>query len=112
MRIALAIGVLSCLCGASVAGAGDGVRARPDLFVTVPLESPSPGVVFPFGGSHHALPGVVAVDRPPYFCVAHARPFRDRVAFVTHLRTRHGLAPKQIPQSVVVDGGQVRYIGE
>jgi hypothetical protein len=93
------------------AGEAGGGRARPELFVTVPLES-STGVVFPFGGSHHAVPGVVAVNRPPYVCVAHTRPFRERAAFVTHLRMQHGLADDDIPASVVVGGGQVRYVGK
>ena len=112
-----------------VVGAVDGrVRAQPapaapdavrrghggntDLFVEVPLDAPSPGVVFPFGGSHHQVPGVVAVNRAPYYCVPHARGFRERAAFVEHLRTRHHLQDADIPQAVLVAGGQVRYVGK
>lgn len=83
-----------------------------DLFIEVPLTAPSPGVVFPFGGSHHQVPGVVAVNRPPYYCVPHARGFRARAAFVEHLRTRHHLSDADIPQAVLVAGGQVRYVGK
>jgi hypothetical protein len=84
---------------------------RTDLFVAVPLEGPTPGVVFPFGGSHHQVPGVVAVNRAPYFCTPHARAFHDRAAFVAHLRRRHGLDDADIPRAVLVQGGQVRYVG-
>ena len=83
-----------------------------DLFVAVPLEGPTPGVVFPFGGSHHQVPGVVAVDRAPYVCMPHHLAFHDRAAFVAHLRRRHGLDDADIPRAVLVQGGQVRYVGD
>jgi hypothetical protein len=86
--------------------------ARTDLFVEVPLDDHSTDVVFPFGGSHHQVPGVVAVNRTPYYCARHARGFHERAAFVGHLRTRHGLDDADIPRAVLVDGGQVRYLGE
>ena len=105
--------ILLVLASALPAHAGDVRRAvRPDLFITVPLEAPSPSVVFPFGGSHHTVPGVVAVNRPPYVCVPHRRAFHDRADFVAHLRVRHGLRDDEIPASVVVGRGQVRYIGD
>jgi hypothetical protein len=111
--VRLAVVLVLVLATAVPARAGD-VRhlARPDLFITVPLEPPPSTVVFPFGGSHHTVPGVVAVNRAPYVCVAHARTFRERADFVTHLRIRHGLSDDEIPRSVLVGGGQVRYVGE
>jgi hypothetical protein len=98
------------------AEAGDGRRAGrgadTDLFVAVPLETDT-GVVFPFGGSHHAVPGVVTINqKAPYFCRAHARGFRDRPAFVEHLGVQHGLTDRDIPGLVVVGRGQVRYVGD
>jgi hypothetical protein len=87
-------------------------NVRTDLFIELPLERYSTGVVFPFGGTHHAVPGVVAVNHAPYYCAPHARAFRDRAKFVAHLRTRHGLEDRDIPAAVLVDGGQVRYIGD
>ena len=82
-----------------------------ELFIEVPLDY-STGVVFPFGGSHHTVPGVVAVNRAPHLCVVHARAFRDRAGFVGHLRMRHGLVDAEMPGAVLVDGGQVRYLGD
>jgi hypothetical protein len=111
MRSALALVLV--LAAATFADAGDvgGGVARPDLFVAVPLESDSGKVVFPFGGSHHTLPGVVAVNRPPFVCVSHATAFRDRSDFVTHLRTRHGLSDDEIRRGVIAGHGQIRYVG-
>jgi hypothetical protein len=112
MRSALVLVLV--LTAAASAHAGDGASGavRPDLFVTVPLESDPGRVVFPFGGSHHTLPGVVAVNRPPYVCVTHATAFRERSDFVTHLRTRHDLSDDEIRRSVVAGHGQVRYVGD
>ncbi len=88
-----------------------GAPLRPEVFLDAPLDQPSPGVVFPFGGSHHQLPGVVAVDRAPYYCVPHQRAFRERMDFVAHLRDAHGLADDEIAGAVLVAHGQVRYVG-
>ena len=85
---------------------------RTDLFIEVPLDRYSTDVVFPFGGAHHTVPGVVAVNHAPYYCAPHARAFRERGGFVAHLRTRYGLKGTDIPAAVLVDGGQVRYIGD
>jgi hypothetical protein len=84
---------------------------RPDLFIEVPLDQYTPDVVFPFGGSHHQVPGVVAVNHAPYYCVPHQRAFRERADFVVHLRTRHGLTDDEIRRVVLVVRGQVRYVG-
>ena len=66
---------------------------------------------FPFGGSHHQVPGVVAVNHAPYYCVPHQRAFRERADFVVHLRTHHGLTDDEIRRVVLVVRGQVRYVG-
>src|SRR4051812_35126840 len=85
---------------------------RPEVYLDVPLAAPTPGVVFPFGGTHHAVPGVVAVNRAPYVCARHGRPFRDRAAFVEHLRRVHHLDDAAIGRDVVVRDGQARYVGD
>jgi len=83
-----------------------------NLFVEIPLDRYSTGVVFPFGGSHHAVPGVVAVNAAPYYCAPHRRTFASRAGFVAHLRSTHGLDERDIPRTVLVEHGQVRYIGD
>lgn len=83
-----------------------------DLFVEVPLDYDT-GVVFPFGGSHHAVPGVVTINKKaPYFCRPHNLGFRARAAFVEHLSVKHGLTDRDIPGMVLVDHNQVRYVGD
>ena len=84
---------------------------RTDLFVEVPLDYDT-GVVFPFGGSHHAVPGVVSINHDPYYCRPHDRSFADRAAFVEHLSVKHGLSDREVPSMVVVRGDQVRYVGD
>jgi hypothetical protein len=113
------LAVLLVLAATTVAAAADPrverrgrAGLRTDLFIEVPLDGYSTDVIFPFGGSHHTVPGVVAVNRAPYYCAPHARAFRERAKFVTHLRTKHDLADVEIPEAVLVDGGQVRYIGD
>jgi hypothetical protein len=84
---------------------------RTDLFIEVPLEYDT-RVVFPFGGSHHAVPGVVSINKAPYFCGPHKQSFRERVAFVEHLSVKHGLTDEEIPRMVMVRDNQVRYVGD
>jgi hypothetical protein len=84
---------------------------RTDLFVEVPLDYDT-SVVFPFGGAHHAVPGVVAINHDPYYCRAHDLSFRDRARFVEHLSVKHGLSDREIPSLVVVGDDQVRYVGD
>lgn len=84
---------------------------RTDLFVEVPLDYDT-RVVFPFGGSHHAVPGVVTINRAPYYCRPHKQSFRERAAFVEHLSVKHGLSDQEIPSMVLVDHNQVRYVGD
>jgi hypothetical protein len=85
--------------------------ARTDLFVEVPTEYDT-RVVFPFGGTHHAVPGVVGINSEPYYCRPHDVSFADRARFVEHLSVKHGLTDREIPQLVVVRGDQVRYVGD
>ncbi len=94
------------------AGGRRGQRVETDLFVAVPLAHDT-RVVFPFGGSHHAVPGLVTINKKaPYFCVAHRRGFGDRVSFVEHLGVVHGLTDREIPAMVLVAHDQVRYVGD
>lgn len=87
-------------------------RGEAELLIPVPLEYDT-SVVFPFGGSHHAVPGVVTINQPePYFCRPHRLGFRDRPAFVEHLGVQHGLADRDIRGMLLVDGNQVRYVGD
>jgi hypothetical protein len=114
MRIVLAM-VLAVVTVVT-AGADDGRRryhgeARTDLFLEVPLDHET-GVVFPFGGSHHAVPGVVTINRAPYFCRPHHLSFRERAPFVEHLVVKHGLTDREIPGRVLVERNQVRYVGD
>ena len=116
MRRVLAAVSIVLMSAVSVA-AGDawiGHRGGPrtDLFVEVPLEYDT-SVQFPFGGSHHAVPGVVTINAPaPYFCRPHDRSFRTRQTFVEHLAVKHGLSDREIPKLVIVDRNQVRYVGD
>jgi hypothetical protein len=119
MRTAIVATVLFGLLLASVPPAPAGEVAvrrhrqhvRPELYLDLPLDYDT-AVIFPFGGSHHAVPGVVSIDRQPYRCLAHERAFRERIHFVVHLRREHGLADDQIPAAVVVDRGEVIYLGD
>lgn len=82
-----------------------------DLFVDVPLDYDT-SVVFPFGGSHHAVPGVATINQAPYYCLPHQLAFEDRAAFVEHLSVKHGLSDREIPRMVLVRNNQVRYVGD
>jgi hypothetical protein len=84
---------------------------RTELFVEVPANHDT-RVVFPFGGSHHAVPGVVSINQAPYYCRPHKQSFRERAAFVEHLSVKHGLSDQEIPSMVLVDHDQVRYVGD
>jgi hypothetical protein len=114
MRIALAMALVVLTTAdlrADDLRRGHGGDARTELFVEVPLEYDT-RVVFPFGGAHHAVPGVVAINKAPYFCRPHNRAFRDRAAFIEHLGVKHGLSNREIPDRVLVKGNQVRYVGD
>ncbi len=91
---------------------GRGRHAYGGLFLDVPLDYDT-SVVFPFGGSHHAVPGVVGINqKAPYFCRVHDLGFRARAPFVEHLSVKHGLTDREIPNLVLVDRHQVRYVGD
>jgi hypothetical protein len=101
---------------AASASAGDGPRRfrgdpRTELFLDVPLDYDT-GVKFPFGGSHHAVPGVVTINQAPYYCRPHQLSFEERAAFVEHLSVKHGLTDREIPSMVLVEHNQVRYVGD
>ncbi len=85
--------------------------ARPEVWVGVPAAAPTPGVIFPFGGAHGPVPGAVTIDRAPYYCEAHAHAFRDRAGFLAHLRRQHHLTDDEAAKALVVERGQVRYVG-
>jgi len=86
-------------------------KVETNLFIEVPLDYDT-SVKFPFGGSHQTVPGTVAVNRAPYYCQRHDKAFAERPGFVAHLRVEHGLEDRDIPAAVLVEGGQVRYIGQ
>ncbi len=114
MRTLLA--VLLGLAVATTVAAGDQHGHRhggvaTDLFVDVRLDYDT-SVVFPFGGSHHAVPGVATINQAPYYCRPHDMSFQDRAAFVEHLSVKHGLTDREIPRLVLVRHNQVRYVGD
>lgn len=112
MRVALFV-LLTMVATSAFAGGPAGWRGDPraDLFVDVPLDYDT-RVIFPFGGSHHAVPGVATINQAPYYCRPHKLSFEERAAFVEHLRVKHGLSDREIPSTVLVDHNQVRYVGD
>jgi hypothetical protein len=110
MRLAFLLVVL--LSAPAWAGERRHRHTETDLLIQVPLDHDT-GVVFPFGGSHHAVPGVVTINQPaPYFCRPHRLGFRDRPSFVEHLGVKHGLSDREIPGMLIVHENQVRYVGD
>ena len=85
---------------------------RTDVWVNMDPKDYSTDVEFPFGGSHHAVPGVVSINGKPYRCVVHEQRFKERSHFVAHLRTGHGLTDDAISSAVIVDRNEVVYLGE
>lgn len=114
MRTVLVVTLLLTTAGSVAADDVERHRhgeARADLFVDVPLHYDT-SVVFPFGGSHHAVPGVATINQAPYFCRPHQLSFRERAAFIEHLAVKHGLSDREIPNLVLVEHNQVRYVGD
>ena len=115
MRIALALAVVlvtATMVRADEPGWRRHGHVETDLFVEVPLQYDT-RVVFPFGGSHHAVPGVVTINKKaPYYCRPHKLSFQSRTTFVEHLSVKHGLTDQEIPNMVLVDHNQVRYVGD
>ena len=83
MVVLVAVVLVTLLATSAFAGGPAGWRGDPraDLFVDVPLDYDT-RVIFPFGGSHHAVPGVVTINRAPYYCRPHKLSFEARAAFV------------------------------
>lgn len=85
-------------------------RARPDLGIVIPLEPREHNRLQWFGRQdRHVVPGTVTINKAPYVCDGHERRFRDRDAFVAHLRADHGLKPDEIPDALVVLKGVVHF---
>lgn len=92
-------------------GTGQG-RVRTDLGIVIPVEPREHDRLQWFGRQdHHVVPGTVTIDKAPYVCDAHDRRFRDKDAFVAHLRADHGLRPDEIPDRLVVLKGVVHFSG-
>jgi len=93
-------------------------RGQPRVYTWVPPPdavydgSYNRGRVYFYGKDRMEVPGVVAVNRPPYVCDLDGRVFRDKEAFVAHLRTTHvdRLQERPDPSFVVLDG-QVHFTG-
>lgn len=98
--------------------AGPNGRNRVDVYTWVPPPdglydtSSAGGRVYFYGKDRMEVPGVVAVNRPPYVCDLDRQVFRDKQTFVAHLRTMHGdrLADRPDP-AFVVRNGQVHFTG-
>jgi hypothetical protein len=90
----------------------------PKVYTWVPPPDPvydgtyGDGGVYFYGKDRMEVPGVVAVNRPPYVCDLDRQVFRDKQSFVAHLRRSHGdrLAESRDPSFVVHDG-QVHFTG-
>ena len=119
VAMALAVSLVAADPGGPgpVHGRGRG-RGQPDVFTWVPPpEMPydggyGRGRVYFYGKDRLDVPGVVAVNRPPYVCDLDERTFADKQAFVAHLRSAHPdrLAERPEPSFVIVDG-QVHFTG-
>jgi hypothetical protein len=94
-----------------VAAAEPGRRGgRDDLDIVVPIDPREHERLYWFGRpDHHLVPGTVTINRAPYVCDPHRRSFRERDAFVAHLRTVHRLAADEIPGALVVEDGVVHF---
>jgi hypothetical protein len=68
------------------------------------------GGVYFYGKDRMEVPGVVAVNRPPYVCDLDRQAFRDKQSFVAHLRRTHGDRLAERPDFIVHDG-QVHFTG-
>jgi hypothetical protein len=99
--------LLAATCATSVAGDG----GRSDVEVFVPVDPYEHERLHWFGNrDRHLVPGTVTINKAPYVCDPDGRRFRDREAFVAHLRSRHAIAPDDIPGRLVVVDGIVHFI--
>lgn len=108
-----ALAVLLVVLASGVASAADGRgKADVDVVVPVPIVPRDPGVQWFGRGDHHAVPGTVTINAPPYRCDVEGTSFNDREAFVAHIRTVHRTPPARIADHVVVEDGRVHFIGD
>jgi hypothetical protein len=82
-----------------------------DVVVPVPIAPRDPGVQWFGRRDHHAVPGTVTIDAPPYRCDVEGTSFDDREAFVAHIRSVHRMPSARIADHVVVRDGKVHFIG-
>ncbi len=105
--------MLLVLLASGVAIAADGHRkADVDVLVPVPIAPRDPGVQWFGRRDHHAVPGTVTINAPPYRCDVEGTSFSDREAFVAHIRAVHRTPPAKIADHVVVEDGRVHFIGD
>jgi len=86
-------------------------RPRTDIDLVLPLPPTEHHRLQFFGGrDHHLVPGTATIDGSPYLCDVDGLGFRDREAFVAHLRTVHRTSPEEIPASLVIVDGRVHFV--
>jgi len=102
------------LAAARAASAGDAVdRPRTDIEAIIPIPPTEHERLHYFDRKpHHVVPGTVTINADPYVCDVDAQRFRDRDAFVAHVRTAHGTPPGQIADRLIVREGRVHFIGD
>ena len=61
---------------------------------------------------HHLVPGTVTIGKTPYVCDLDEQLFRTQDDFVAHLRTVHRVPPESIPDRLLVDRGEVHFLGD
>ena len=105
-----AFAVILVVLASSLASAGDG-RGRADVDVVVPIVPHDPGVEWFGRRDHHAVPGTVTINDPPYRCDVEGKSFSDREDFVAHIRRVHRTHPDEIADHLVVQDGRVHFIG-
>jgi hypothetical protein len=87
-------------------------RPRTDIDLVLPLPPTEHQRLQFFGGrDHHLVPGTATIDGSPYLCDVDHLGFRDREAFVAHLRTVHRTPTEEIPGSLVIVDGRVHFVG-
>ena len=87
--------------------------AAPHVDVVVPVDPYEHERLHFFGRQdHHLVPGTVTINAAPYVCDVDRRRFRDRDAFLLHLRIVHHAHNDVIPERLGVLDGQVHYLGD
>ena len=109
MRVAL---LIACLLLPLPAHAQDLVRPKTQVDAIVPVPPTEHGRVYYYGRRyHHLVPGIVTINRPPYVCDLDHRSFAVEDDFVAHLRQAHAVPPAEIPDALLVHGGQIHFAG-